>query len=192
MPRLRADAAAIGPIRPEKPEALHVCVEPRGQTAEDAVVRVLGRNELHRIARRHAGGIDDVDVAAPVMAAAAGNGGPAEDRVDRLTVSELPALERPALAIVERTLAGPLGVPDRELGVEVAKAGARRQLDALTLGRVAHRQERGCGFVVQSTARLGQLHDVGTRASGQLELVHPVTPAGNSGSIAKSLSKKPT
>jgi hypothetical protein len=37
---------------------------------------------------------------------------------------------------------------------------------------------------------LSQLNDVGTRASGQLELVHPASPAGNSGSIAKNPVKK--
>ena len=39
-------------------------------------------------------------------------------------------------------------------------------------GRIAHRQERGRGFVVQRAARLGQLHDMRARASGELELVH--------------------
>jgi hypothetical protein len=126
------------------------------------------------------------------MPAAARNGGPAQDGVDGLRVCELPTLQQAALAVVQRALASPFAVPDRQLRIEVAKAGARRQVDAVALGRVAHRQERGGSLVVESTARLSQLHDMRARASGQLELVHPGSLAGNSGSIAKTLSKKPT
>jgi len=124
------------------------------------------------------------------MPAAAGNCRPAQDGVDGLTVRQLPAFERPALAIEQRPLAGPLGVPDRQLSVEVAEAGAGCQVDAVALGRIAHRQEGGSGLVVQSAARLSQLHDVGTRASGQLELVHPAPPVRKSVSIAKNPVKK--
>jgi len=190
VPRLGTDAATIRAVRPEEAEALHVRVQPIRQPAEDSITRVFGRHQLHDIASRHAGRIDHVHVAAPMMAAAAGNGGPAEDGVDRLRIGELPALELAPLAVVQRTLARPLGVPDRELRVEVAKAGAGRQVDAVTLGRVAHRQERGSGLVVQSAARLRQLHDVRARTSGQLELVHPGSLAGNSGSMAKNVVKK--
>ena len=84
------------------------------------------------------------------MPAAAGNRRPAQDRVDCLAVRELAALELLALAIEERTLAGPLGVPDGQLGVEVAEAGAGGELDAVALGRIAHRQEGGHGLVVRA------------------------------------------
>src|SRR5687768_3393270 len=124
------------------------------------------------------------------MAAAARNCRPAQDGVDGLAVRELPPLERLALAIEQGTLAGPLGIPDRQLRVEVAKAGAGSQVDAVAQGRVAHRQERSGCLVVEGTARLGQLHDMGTRTSGQLELVHPASPAGSPGSIAKNVVKK--
>jgi len=192
VPGLGADAAAIHAVGPEKAEALHVGVEPGREPAEDAVARVFGRHKLNDVARRHAGHVDDVDVAAPVMAAAAGDRRPAQDGVDGLRVRELAPLDLAALPVVERPLAGPLAVPDRQLRVEVAEAGASGQVDAIALGRIAHRQKGGGRFVVQSAARLGQLHDMGARSSGQLELVHPASLTGNSGSIAKTLSKKPT
>jgi len=100
VPRLGADAAAIGAIRTEKAEALHVRIQPVRQPAEDSAAGVFGRHQLHEITVRHAGRIDHVHVAAPVMTTAAGDGGPAENGIDRLCIGQQPALELTSLAVV--------------------------------------------------------------------------------------------
>ena len=82
------------------------------------------------------------------------------------------AIDELAAAVVQRPLALPLAIPYRQLRIEIAEARARAQVDAVVCRRIAHRQERGHGLVMQYAARLIQLDHVRTGPAGELQLIH--------------------
>jgi hypothetical protein len=58
-----------------------------------------------------------------------------------------------------------LGVPDRQLPVEVAEGGKGHQVDAVPRGGGAHRQKGFDHLAVQCTRRILKLDDVGATAA---------------------------
>ena len=83
-------------------------------------------------------------------------------------------IEQAAGAVIQRTLAAPLPVPEPHLPIEVAETGDRDEIDAVARGRIAHREQRGDHREMQRAARLLEIDDVGSGAPGQLEFVHSV------------------
>ena len=82
VPWLRTHAAAIRAVRLVETKASHIRIEPLRQRA-----RIFRRSRIrqattHGVAGRHRRRVDHIDIAAPVMAAAAGNRRPAQDRID--------------------------------------------------------------------------------------------------------------
>ena len=175
MPRLGCHASTVGVVRPEEAVAVHVRIEPGIQPAKRAVGRVLDRQQFcfYALARSQRAPVDHVDLRPPMMAARARHGRPAEHGVDQLGLAERRVLEAAALAIVERALAAILLVPDPQLGVEVAKAADRHHVETGSRRRGAQLEKGLHGVAVQGAVRVIELDDVGARAPGELEFVHP-------------------
>jgi hypothetical protein len=161
-------------------EARHVLVEPRREPLEHAAGRVFLRDQLQAIVRRQGGGIDDVHVRAPVVAAAARQRRPAQDGVDPVRLVEGGRVHGGAGAVEQRPLAAPLAVPDRELPVEVAKTGGGGEIDAGRGGGIPHRKKRRHRPVVHRATRLVERDDVGAGASGELEFIHALVASAAS------------
>src|SRR5690606_32058307 len=100
MPRLRAHAAALSAIRPEESELVHPLVQPTRELLEHAALRILARNELDLVAGRDCGGIDDIQIAPPMMPTAARERRPAQDRIDGLRIIQLVAPQEAPIPIV--------------------------------------------------------------------------------------------
>src|SRR5690242_12123034 len=112
MPRLRVNSAEIVRIRAEETESAQMLIEPRRQRSEHAARRKLFRQQLHTVAVRHRRCVVDIDLGAPVVPAAAGDGRPYQNRLYDLLGTHTRVFADIAVAIIERPLPPKLSVPD--------------------------------------------------------------------------------
>lgn len=129
------------PVRPEKTEAHHVAIQPPMEAVKYAAGRSLFRQQAHTVAFRHCRAVYDVDLAAPMMSAAAGYRAPANDGVHEFGLTETGMVPDAAVGIIERPLAAILHVPDSLLCSEIAKRAHDPDIEALSRSGIPHRDK---------------------------------------------------
>ena len=104
-----------------------------------------------------------------MMAARAGKRGPGENGIDEMRLIEACVRERAAVAVKELTHALILGVPDRQLALKVAEARDDRKLNAGVARRSLHCEQLLDHLMVQDTAELRDLANMGAGTAGELK-----------------------
>ena len=155
--------------------------EPSIEPGERATRRVLRRYQLRSLARGQRGAVIDIEIGAPMMAARARQGRPAEDGLDPFGRRQRQGVERLSLPVEQRPLAAVLAVPDKALTVEVAERGRRFKHDTVLQCRRPHREEglHHCGM--QQAVRILEDDEVAARAPGELVRKERSEAAGRGG-----------